>query len=123
MFQLAQVGFGIGVAEELLIADFDAWWECVGLEASEPDAFGVVDVAEGFEDAGVGGVQVAVELLWREGGAGGEEKLVGPGGVVDLREQDLDGDWHGGSISSEIQVLEKPIVVATESVGDFSLAQ
>ncbi len=62
-------------------------------------------MAEGLQDAGVGCLQIAVEFLWCEGGAGGEKKLVGPGGVVDLREQDLAGDRHGGSISPGQQLI------------------
>jgi hypothetical protein len=101
LFQLVKAWFGVGVAEELLIANFDAWWECVGLEAFEPDALGVEGVAQGLQDAGVGCLQVAVQFFWRDRGAGGEQEVVGPGGVVNLREQDLAGDWHGGSISLE----------------------
>ena len=37
-------------------------------------------------------------LFWRERGAGGEQLLVGPDGVVDEIEKGWPGDWHDGII-------------------------
>jgi len=70
---------------------FDQGWEPVFEEAISPDAFGVEDVAQGFEDAAVGGAEVADELISGESGADCEELLVGPGRVIDVREQELPG--------------------------------
>jgi len=59
LFEAVQVRLRWRICEQALITYFDQWWEFVCEEAISPDAFGVEDVAEGFEDASMRGAEVA----------------------------------------------------------------
>lgn len=89
LLELAQAGFGwhVGIGERLQDLCEGRW--LIGAEALEPGALTEVDVAQGGQDAGVGGVQVAIELLRGERGTGGENLAVGPGAVVDQEKKHL----------------------------------
>lgn len=89
MPELVQTGFGWHVLIRERFQDFCERGWLIGAEPLEPGALTEVDVAQGGQDAGVGGIQVAIELLRCEGGAGGEHLLVGPGAVVDEEEKHL----------------------------------
>jgi len=96
-----QIGFGRRIAKETLVANFDQRRHGVGVEALQPDTFGVIDVAERAEDGGVGRAEFAIQFVGGERGAGVQQELIGPRGIGELMSERLFVERHNGEYSED----------------------
>jgi hypothetical protein len=90
-----QIGFGRRIAKEALVANFDERRHGVGVEALQPDALGVIDVAEGAQNGDVGGAEFTVQFVGRKRGAGFQKTLIGPGRISQLMKEPFFVVRHG----------------------------
>jgi hypothetical protein len=79
-----ELGLGFGIAEQTLISDLDERRKRVIAKTLEPDALGVIDVAEICEDGRVRSLEIAIQFFRVENRAGSQQSLISPRRVIQL---------------------------------------